>query len=168
MGCPTLTIAGGTLEVLGFGLIAYDLYRIQCHEYGTPQIIERIKARVRKLLHISRHHTLHLGDVVGVSDAAGRIKVRTGSGGGIDERLDALEKNFGRLDEEVDQDRVALEASLTKIRGEIAETRADVEKKQQETEQKRKNFQRTSITLQGCGTLLFVGGTVLSVLGSIY
>jgi ABC-type phosphate transport system auxiliary subunit len=169
VGCAALTIAGGTLEVFGFGLIAYDLYRIQRHEYGTPQFLERWKGRIRRLLRMSKDHTLHVDAAVGTVDMAGRIKVRSGVGEDADlkERISVLEKNFERLDEEVDEHRAAFDKGLNEMREELRAARAELEQRHQETEQERKTFQRTSVTLQACGTVLFVLGTLFSVLGSV-
>jgi hypothetical protein len=162
-----LTIAGGALEVAGFTLIAYDLYRVQRHEYGTPQFIQRWKGRIRRILRLTEDHTAYVDAMTGTVTMTGRGKARMGSGDGIDERLDALEENFKRLDEEVDEHRAAFDRGLEELREELRKTRIEVEQHHAETEQRRKDFQRTSVLLQACGTAMFLSGTVLSVLGSV-
>jgi hypothetical protein len=168
VGCVALTITGGVLlEIVGFPLIPYDLYRIQRHEYGTPQIIARWNGRLRKLLRMSKDHTVYVDDMVGTTDMAGRIKARKESGEAIEERIDALEENFRRLDEEADEHRAVFDRGLDGVREELRATRAELEQRRQETEQERKDFQRTSVILQTWGVALFVLGTALSVLGSV-
>jgi hypothetical protein len=100
-----LTIAVGVLEIFGFALIAYDLYRLQRHEYGTAQFIARWKGRLRRLLGKSKDYPVHVDEMAGTIAMTGRGKARRGSGEGLEERVDALEENLQRLDEEVDEHR---------------------------------------------------------------
>lgn len=101
MGGTTLIISGGILQIVGFALIAGDLYLIQRDEFGTPAII----GRFRRLFTGPQAIVLNLSDTIVVADAAltARGKIRKGPGESLVSRVEALEVNFGHLDSEVEQ-----------------------------------------------------------------
>ena len=85
----------------------------------------------------------------------------------MEERVSALEKNFGRLDEEVDHERVAAVEAHNRLLEQLTVTRAEVNQQRELDERARKAFLRTSVLLQAWGTTFFVVGTVLGIIGTV-
>lgn len=160
-------IAGGALQVVGFVLVAVDLGRTQHREFGVPTWIERLRAFLRRLFRHTK--TVEIGAVVATatSTASARGKVRTPPGESHAARLAALEKNFGRLDEEVEENRAAADRWRGELLEQLNVTRAEVNQQREMDDQERKAFLRTSVLLQSWGTGFFVLGTVLGVIRAV-
>lgn len=78
VACLGLTIAGGAFEIVGFGLVAAELARIQWAEFGTPRFVQRLQGRVRRLVGRGRVISVS-GGVAGEADLAGRLSIREGA-----------------------------------------------------------------------------------------
>jgi hypothetical protein len=166
-GCTGLTIAGGALEIAGFGLVAWELARIQRREFGEPEFVRRLRARLRKLFGRPRR-VAELSATLsaeGTLRASGRVRARPGDDT-LEERVQALEKNFGYLEDELDHYHTSLEKGLDDLRKKLDDMQAELDRERREREEERKASLRTSVTLQAWGTGLFVLGTILSVLGN--
>lgn len=166
MGCLWLTILGGVFEGLGFGLIAWELTRIQRQEFGTPQFILRVTGWVRRL--IGRPKVVKLSAAMGGGGGAmkARLRVRRPPGETVEERVTALEENLGHLEGELDERTREFEQRFGSVEQTQRDMRADIEQQQHEQEKRRRESLRSSVTLQAWGTLLFVVGVFLNVLGS--
>jgi hypothetical protein len=153
--------------MIGFALVATELGRIQRHEFGTPRFVERLRAQVRRLfwrtktVEASAHGVIH-------SSGSARGVVRTGRGSTLEDHVAALEKNFGRLDEEVAANRVEAERWHRELLEQLTVTRAEINVQKQRDNDDRKGFLRTSLLLQTWGTACFVVGTALGVVGSVW
>jgi hypothetical protein len=159
-------VAGGVLQILGFVLVAIELGRVQRREFGEPVWVTRIRARLRRLL--GRTKTVHLSATITAStNLSARAKVRTPPGSSVEERVSALEKNFGRLDDEVDHERVAAAEAYSRLLEQLTVTRAEVNQQRELDERARKAFLQTSVLLQAWGTTFFVVGTVLGIIGTL-
>lgn len=111
---------------------------------------------------------MHLSATITAStNLSAHAKVRTPPGSSVEERVSALEKNFGRLDEEVDHERVVAAEAHSRLLEQLAVTRAEVNQQRELDERERKAFLRTSVLLQAWGTTLFVAGTVLGIIGTL-
>jgi HAMP domain-containing protein len=158
-------VAGGVLQILGFVLVAIELGRVQRREFGEPVWMTRLRGRIRRLLRQTK--TVHLGSATATASAnmSARAKIRTRPGQSVEDRVSALEKNFGRLDEEVDEERIAATQAYDLVLEQLTVTRAEVNQRRELDERTRKAFLRTSVLLQAWGTAFFVIGTILGIVG---
>lgn len=168
MGCVGLTIAGGVFEIAGFALVAYELYRLQRREFGEPEFLKRLRARMRKILRRSRHHTVTPGAAVLTAEGAlgVRARVRRGPGDTLETRIEAMEKNLHHLETEIDHQNAIFGGDIEELSKKLNETRAELAEERRRSDEERKASLRTSVALQAWGTGLFVFGTILSVLGN--
>ena len=166
MGCTRLTITGGLLEIIGFLAVGYDLYRLKEREFGTPPSVRWMRATVRKLLR-RKPRMVEVGADLGAKYAIrARATQRTPPGDTIEERIAALEQNFKYLEDETDAEHKFLETGIDTLRQELRRTRAELEEQREEREKERKEFVRGSMRWQVSGTLLFIAGTIFSILGN--
>ena len=166
MGCLWLTAVGGVLEVAGFGLVAWELTRIQRQEFGTPQFILRVRGWLRRLLRRPRVVELSAAMGGGVGSMRANLRVRQVPGETLEERVTALESNFEHLEGELSERSRAFDQRFESVEKTQREMRADIEQQQREQEEHRRESLRSSVALQAWGTVLFVIGVVLNVLGS--
>jgi hypothetical protein len=155
------------LQILGFVLVAIELGRVQRREFGEPVWITRVRSWMRQRFQQAK--TVHLGSAtlsIGTRISA-RGKVRTPPGDSVEERVSALEKNFDRLDEEVDQERIAAAQAHSALLEQLNVTRAELNRQRELDDQERRNFLRTSVLLQAWGTTFFVLGTIFGVIGAL-
>lgn len=166
-GCLPLTIAGGFLEVAGLSLVAWEITRIQREEFGTPRFILRAQAWVRRRLGRSVSHNLGVADSIEVADDISvRRRAARHPGMTLEERIDALERDFGFLEDELTERDRKVEHKLRAIEQRQTEMRQQLDQEHREREERRKMSLRAAITLQAFGTVLFFFGAVLSVLGN--
>lgn len=167
VGCVGLTIAGGVLEIAGFALVAYELARIQRREFGEPEFLKRLRLRLRRLLRRSVTVTAEAGGAIAIGgNARAEGVARRGPGDTLDERVEAIEENIGRLEAEMNRRQTRLVAEIKDVREKQTMMRSELDQERQAKEEERKAALRTSVTLQAWGTGLFVLGTVLSILGN--
>jgi hypothetical protein len=159
------------LEIVGFFLVAYELFRTQRREFGDPKALKVVKASrarierfFRRLLRKPSRST-----VVGVSPASSfvlankvKLQVRRGSGRTLEDHVFSLEKNFALLDKEVGEHRKELNKAIADLGSELRETRAELERQRQAREEEQREFLRASVPLQWCGIGLFVLGALFS------
>lgn len=174
--CIWLNVAGVLLEVSGFFLVAYELFRIQRREFGDPKPLRRLNAartRVRgvfrRLLRRSTQVTDLGAELSGSATLTGTLKaqLRRGRGKTLEDHVAALEENFALLDKEVEEHRVELDKGIADLRYELGEMRAEFERQRQEREEKEKDLLRASVSLQWWGIGLFVTGTIFSGLANV-
>jgi hypothetical protein len=168
MGCVGLTIAGGVFEILGFALVAYELYRIQRREFGEPEFLKRLQARLRKILRRSKDVTVESGAAVMTATVGGRAQgqVRRGPGSTLESRIDALEKNLQHLEAEIDQQNATFGGDIAELSKRLRETQVELAQERERSEEGRRAALRISVALQAWGTGLFVLGAILSILGN--
>lgn len=165
MGLPGLVIAGGVLQILGFMLVVAELIRVQQRDLGTPAFVERWRGRFRRLLGRTKTHEMSATFGIKTSVSA-HGKARKGPGKTLDDRVSAVEENLRRLDDEVDQGRVELEAKIADVRREVTLARSEWDEKRQSDEARRKADLALAVKTQLSATLLFVIGVALTVVGS--
>jgi hypothetical protein len=173
--CIALNILGGVLEISGFMLVAYELFRTQRREFGTPKVIklllrakDRVTWFVKKLFRRGKTHEIS-ATLTGESHMSGsmRSQFRVGRGKTLEDHLAALEKNFAELDKEVEQHRFELDKAVKDMADDLRAMRAELEQQRKEREEEEKEFLRASISLQWIGIALFVCGTIASVVGNV-
>jgi hypothetical protein len=166
-----MTIVGGGMEMIGFGLIVLQLVRAQRQEFGWPQLIlrsrDRIVATVRRLLRRPRLVSIHAVDAAASFDMAGSLSVRKGMGQTAPDRFAAIEFNLLEIEKELRERIKELDQGITKVRDELNTTRSAIEQREREQEQERKAELRSSIKFEALGVVFFLSGTVLSVIGSV-
>lgn len=155
------------LQILGFVLVAIELGRVQRLEFGEPVWVTRVRGRIRRLLGRTRTVDLGSATITASTNMSARGKVRTPPGHSVEDRVSALEKNFDRLDEEVDQERIAATQARDMLLEQLTVTRAEVNQQREFDERTRKAFLRTSVLLQAWGTVFFVLGTILGIVGGL-
>lgn len=168
MGCAGLTIAGGVFEVAGFFLVACELARIQYREFGEPLPVRRARAVLRRLSRRSQERTAEPGSAELRAEGTLRVRgrARQGPGDTLESRLEALEKNQRRLETEIDEQNATFGGDIEKLSAKLGAVQKALDEERRRSEDERRAALRTSVTLQACGTGLFVVGAVLSVLGS--
>jgi hypothetical protein len=168
MGCIELTIVGGVFEIFGFGLVAYELARIQRREFGEPEFLKRLRARLRRIFKRSSHQTVAVGSATATAEGALRIqaRVRQSPGQTLEARIEALEKNFYELEAEIDLQNATFGGDIEELSKKLDEIRAELDQERRKRDVERRASLRSSVALQAWGTGLFVLGTTLSILGS--
>src|ERR1044072_8395696 len=163
-----LTIVGGAFEIAGFALVAYELYRIQRQEFGTPEFIEKGVLWLRRIFRRPRDQTIHArSSAVILGRGRTSVRIRHGPGISVKERIEVLERNFKSLENEIHERIAEHNKSLDEVKSEVKDVRRELEQHQAEAEEKRKMTLQSSIAIQAWGTVLFAGGTILSVLGNV-
>jgi hypothetical protein len=168
MGCVGLTVAGGVFEIAGFALVACELYRIQHREFGEPELLKRLRTRIRKIFRRSKHHTVAAGAAVLTAEGTLRAqaRVRRDPGDTLETRIEAVEKNLHHLEAEIDHQNAIFGGDIEELSQRLIETRSELAQERRRSEEERKASLRTSVALQAWGTGLFVLGAILSVLGN--
>ena len=167
-GCLELTILGGVFEVIGLGLVAREVTRLQRQEFGPPAWWLRLEGRMRRLLRLSRSQTIHVG---GIESAAAfgsdvQVKVTRGPAVLLEDKVRRLEQIAEDLQSDLDAVRARSEKGISRIEQRIGSVEAEMGRARQEEERTRKETIRRQITIQAVGTFLFFVGAVLSVLGN--
>jgi hypothetical protein len=166
--CLALTICGGAFEVVGFGLVAWELTRVQRQEFGTPRIVQRVRVLISRVLR--RRRVVHdlSAAITARSSASARLRVREvpRPDPTLDQRVSALERNLGELEQEVDRRTEDFDQRVGRLEQVQRAMRAELEQAHRERDDERRAFLRTSVALQSWGTALFLVGAILSVLGS--
>jgi hypothetical protein len=153
--------------VVGLGLVAVELTRVQRRDLGTPQWIRRARTWLPRRTATPDAQPAELaGHSHGSSSAwidltTGPPPVPT-----IEERVASLEANLSALRDHTDQRQADLEERLTTQSQRVVELRADVDRQHAEREAERREQLRESVTLQWWGTGLFVVGAILSGLAN--
>lgn len=129
--------------------------------------MERMRGFMRRLLRRTKTVEGRAVAATATATASARGKVRTPPGESVEQRVAALEKNFGRLDDEVDENRAAADRWRQELLEQVTVTRAEVNAQRAQDDEERKAFLRMSVLLQSWGTAFFVVGTILGVVGSI-
>lgn len=172
-GRPELIIAGGALQLLGFVLVAWELWRVQRREFGTPESFARIRAWFRQLTRrvLRRRPETHLASASvsggGTITASGRAWRNAPDDATIEQRVEVIEMNLLGLNREVSEQRRKHGGQIQQLRSGLDEVRGRVQQEQEQREADRRAFLRVSIALQTAGTGFFVVGTVLGVVGSL-
>ncbi len=170
-----LAILGGLLEIVGFVLVAFELFRMQHRELGDPRVVEiaksgsrRVQIVLRKLFRRTRTHTvgIELGTAYSIEEAL-KLKVRKVPGDTVELRLSALESNLADLDREVEEHRAELDQAIQSTAKEARERHTTLEQQQKEREAAQKEFLRGSVMLQWWGIRLFVLGAICSTAANI-
>jgi hypothetical protein len=169
-----LGVLGGSLEILGFALVATELVRAQRRELGTSGPFQpllnwgfRIRIWWRKLRGKTVTHEMstHLS---GTSKMTGRGSRRSGTeSNALEDRVRVLEENFEELDGEVTKHRKELDDRIgresEKLHGALGDFRNEV---RSESERQKAAF-ADSANLQWFGIGLFVLGAAASAAANV-
>lgn len=166
MNCTALNIVGGSLEVLGFFVVAWELARVQRREFGAPKAWMKLRVWVRRRFGVSEAAEME-GAAAGRGIASAELTVRYRIEGSMEDRVEALEKNLERLEKEVTQEHGKLRGDIREVRQKLDELQTQVEQERQLAEEERKEALKSSLAFQGAGTGLFLVGTVLTTIGNI-
>jgi hypothetical protein len=170
-----LNIGGGILEIGGFGIVAYELFRTQRRDLGDPWLLARLKVsknRVtgvfRRLFRRTESHEIS-ASLTGTIELSGTLKAqrRRGRGQTLEDHVAALEQNFAELEKEVEEHRAELDTAIEGVSSELRETQVALGRQRQEREEEEKELLRASVTLQWWGISLFVAGVVASVAANV-
>jgi hypothetical protein len=159
------------LEVIGFGLIVFQLVRVQRQEFGTPQFVVRSrewgKRKIRRLLRRPQQIHAVSATMTGTADVAGSLSVRKGMGPQASDRFAAIEFNLEQIENELRASIGLLDKRLGTVGDELTATRNAIQQGKREQEEARKAELRSSLAFEAWGVGFFLFGTVLSVLGSL-
>lgn len=161
-----LIIAGGALEAAGFGLLATDLYRQRSQEFGEPAFMNRLRRVLKRQGRVAVGKELSVVYGIGDARALGRARERAADES-LEARLVALERNFEHMEHEIDADYERFKGALKQARYELDRSVERINQAIEEAEQARKESLRETLRLQVPATVLFVLGTLLSIVGGI-
>jgi hypothetical protein len=164
MGCVVLIVLGVAFEVVGLGLVAWQLWRVQRREFGMPAWWAQASGRLRRLVGRSEARGSASVSLAAELGVAGRLttRVRRGPGETMESRLAALEANFASLDQETDARFEEQAQRQARLREMVSETQTELERQQQERESEQRERLREAMTMQWWGTGLFFIGAVLA------
>jgi hypothetical protein len=164
LGCVLLIVASAGLEIIGLGLLAMDLWRVQRRELGTPEWMQRLRGLWDRLRR--RPQPVHLKglDAALSTEAAVRLRVKRGAADAtVESRLAALEANLAELDQATEHRFADMEERLTAAHQRADEVRAYIDEIRRDQEDARREDLRASIPRQWRGTLLFAIGALLGM-----
>jgi hypothetical protein len=165
ISCVLLIVGSVALQIVGLGLVARDLWRVQHRELGSPRWWLALRARWRRLL--GRPPTVHEVSVglAGTAEVAGRLRIHRGTGpdATLEARVVALEANVKEMDEYLQTRLVEIDQQLDKVRESADEVRAYVDQLRQEQDQARREELRETLPWQWIGTGLFAIGALLAM-----
>lgn len=173
--CVWLNITGGLLEIAGFALVAYELFRTQRRELGDPKPLvlvmraqERLVAFLRKLLRKPREVTIKAEPATAYAVGGSvKIKIRQDRGQTLEDHVAALESNVAELEKEVETHRRELDEAIAGVSKDLKEMQVALELQRQERKEEDQEILRTSVTLQWWGIGLFVAGVAASVAANV-
>jgi hypothetical protein len=167
MGCLGFTIAGGALEVVGFGLVAAEITRMQWREFGTPQALVSLEGKVRRILRRPLPDLHDEGTLVTRARLEGKGWREYAT---EPEDFESLREHVAQiaadLRGEIRDEATLREQTDERIRQRVVTLEGDVARQRQATEQARKAEMRRHIAVQGWGTALFILGATFAVLGN--
>jgi hypothetical protein len=164
LGCVLLIVASAGLEILGLGLVALELWRVQRRKLGTPRWVLRVRALWQRLWRRGRtvdvKATLH-----GSIDVEGalRLRVKRGPGDTLESRVAALEANLDELDRETQESFKTVDARLGNTERAVDESRQALQQLRIDQEEAEREELRRSIPWQWLGTGLFAIGALLGM-----
>src|SRR3712207_6100103 len=104
-GCQSLTILGGIFEVVGFGMIVWQLARVQRQEFGWPRFLSRwygrLRAHLRRLLRRPPIVASASASMSLALSTSARGSVRRGMGPEAPDRFAAIEYNLTEIEKEL-------------------------------------------------------------------
>lgn len=163
------------MEIAGFALVAYELFRTQRRELGDPWLLARLKASkdrivavVRKVFRRTKVHEMS-ANLTGTIKLTGTLTAsrRRGRGQTLEDHVAALEENFAELEKEVEGHRAELDRAIEEVHDELRETRDELKLERREREEEENELLRASVTLQWWGISLFVAGVITSVAANV-
>ena len=165
MGCAVLIVLGVLFEVIGLGLVAWQLWRVQQREFGMPAWWVQVRHRLRRGAGRSgTSQTVSIG-AAGEINTAGEIRPaqgRRGPPGTVEWRLDTLDAELAALKQETQTRLERHEQRQNEMRGALRKAEAELRHQQEEREGERRVQLRESMTLQWWGTGQFFIGAVLA------
>jgi hypothetical protein len=163
--CVILIIASAALEILGLGLVAWELWREQQRYLGGFAWFNRLlDGWLRRL---GRSQTVEVGGAAAAADTAGGAELamatRFGTRDTLDTRVEALEANLRALEDEQADRWSKADERFTAVHVRIDEVRTDLDTQIREEEHERKEVMRESMRLQWVGSGLFALGALLGM-----
>jgi hypothetical protein len=163
--CVTLIIASAALEIIGLGLVAWELWREQQRYLGGFAWFNRLlDGWLRRL---GRSQTVEVGGAAATADTAGGADLATvtrfGPRDTLDTRVEALEARLRALEAEQADRWSEADERISAVHVRIDEARADLDTQIRHEEQERKEVMRESMRLQWVGSGLFAVGALLGM-----
>jgi hypothetical protein len=163
--CVILIIASAALEILGLGLVAWELWREQQRYLGGFAWFNRLlDGWLRRL---GRSQATEVGGAAtGADTAAGAdlaMVTRFSPRDALDQRVEALEASLRALEDEQADRWSKADALFTAVHVRIDEVRTDLDTEIKQEEHERKEVMRESIRLQWVGSGLFALGALLGM-----
>ncbi len=169
-----LGILGGSLEILGFALVATELVRTQRRELGSAGPFQfllnwglALRIRWRKLRGRAVTHEASAnlsGTVRATGRASARVRTQSES---LEERVRILEENFKQLDAEVEGHRKDLDARIDEESEKQHASLSQFREQVAANEERSKAAFADSAKLQWWGIGLFVIGAAASAMANV-
>ena len=155
--CVILIIASAALEILGLGLVAWELWREQQRYLGGFVWFNRL---LDGWLHrLGRSQTVDVGGATATTDTAVGAELAMT----LDQRVEALEANLRALEDEQADRWSKADERFTAVHVRIDEVRTDLDTQIRQEEHERKEVMRESMRLQWIGSGLFALGALLGM-----
>jgi hypothetical protein len=163
--CVILIIASAAFEILGLGLVAWELWREQQRYLGGFAWFNRLlDGWLRRL---GRSDTVDVGGAAATTDTSVGTELamfpRFGGRDALDERVEALEASLRALEDEQANRWSKVDERFTSVHVRIDEVRTDLDTQIREEEHERKEVMRESMRLQWVGSGLFALGALLGM-----
>ncbi len=160
--CVILIIASAALEILGLGLVAWELWREQQRYFGGYAWFNRLLSGWLRRLERSR--PVEHGEAAATADAAdlasaARFRPRDT----LDTRVATLEANLQALEDQQSDRWSKADERFTAVHDRIDEVRTDLDSQIRQEERERKEVMRESMRLQWVGSGLFALGALLGM-----
>ena len=160
--CVILILASAALEILGLGLVAWELWREQQRYLGGVAWFSRlVDGWLRRM---GRSQTVDVGGAATtVATADLEMVTRFGTRDTLDTRIEALEASLRALEDEQADRWSKADERFTAVQARIDEVRTDLDAEIKQEEHERKEVMRESMRLQWVGCGLFALGALLGM-----
>jgi hypothetical protein len=179
-----LTVLGGLAEIAGLSLVVVEIIKVQRREIPEHQVwVVRSLAAMRRagqgiadevgrLLRGEperRDATVHVAALRGSATASGSATgtLTVGPPPTLPERVERLEAEIRRLEEQAAADRQEMRAEAREAKSRTEAAAREIEELIDERDRQRREGVRDALSLQWIGTSLFIVGVGLSVWGNL-
>jgi hypothetical protein len=167
-----LIVLGGVMQIVGVIWAVLEVEKIRQSLIAVRKVGQEIAAEIRSVLKgppERRDATVHAVTARGSAHAGGRIVESNvvGPPPTLDERVERLEVEIRRLDEQAMKDRENLRAEAQRAREHADAIDRELRELIEAQEQQRRESQQTAERLQRRIAPLLVTGLILSAVGSV-
>jgi hypothetical protein len=179
-----LTVLGGVAEIFGLALVITEIVKVQRREIpehrgwvvrslaATRRAGDALAHEVRRLLRRGpepQDATVHIAALRGSATGRGSVTgtLTVGSAPTLAQRVERLEAEIRRLEEQAATDRDAMRAEAREAKSRTDTVDREIRAMIEDRDRQRREGVRDALTLQWSGTILFMLGVALGVWGNL-